>query len=71
MVIVSFGMLYRHARKQVEQRLHKFSPGASITYRGFRPSRTHGFYFSFDVHGDEYRSAHWRLIPEGHIDFSK
>ena len=41
------------ARYQVQERLHTFSPGSSISFQGGRPSRTHGLYFTFRVNGHE------------------
>lgn len=63
--------MYLLARYQVQKKLHSFSPGASISFQEVRPSRDHGLYFTFHVHGHEYSYGYWRLFPLGQIDFSK
>ena len=59
-------------REQVIAQLHAINPTASAVPRSVRPSKIHGVYVCFDIHGDsELSYAYWRLLPRPHVDFTK
>jgi hypothetical protein len=48
------------------------TPSATAELRSFSPSKTHGFYVTFQVkHNPEIHLAYWRLVPWRQVELSK